>query len=147
MREIRFRGRDKKTGKWVYGDLTHSKGINADGEQLTYDRVMVGGYEVDEDTVGQNIFLFDKKGYEIYEGDIILTAFKDGSKCYALIGWNNDSLMFGFMDEYAYRSLKQGYTFPCFDNEFLLNCHREAIVFEIKGNLWDNPELLEGGEQ
>lgn len=81
MRNIRFRGKDKKTGKWVYGDLTHSKGINADGEQLTYDRVMVAGYEVEEDTIGQLTGVYDIHGKPVYEGDYIKYVGDDKSYC------------------------------------------------------------------
>lgn len=71
MREILFRGWDAEGRKgWVYGDLVHNKKCNRTEPFLT-DRVMVGGYEVIPESVGQYTGLCDKHGKKIFEGDII----------------------------------------------------------------------------
>lgn len=124
MRQIKFRGKDKYTNKWVFGDFAHSKGISSDG---LYDRVMVGGYHVIEESVGQFTGLPDKNGKEIYEGDML----NNGQRNY-FVCWNEER------GAWWLKSIDLIYTQPL---GFL-----STELFVI-GNIHDNPELLKGGKK
>lgn len=68
-RQILFRGYDIIGNKWVYGDLTHNQKVTRTGLEP---RTMVGGYEVDPDSVGEWTGFVDYAGNKVYEGDTIL---------------------------------------------------------------------------
>ena len=137
MRTIKFRGKTHGNGKWYYGSLAYANEINGaiyfqtgGGLVKTMDWV----YVIPE-TVGQFTGLYDCDGKEIYEGDILK--------------WEKDGLLYAvkFWDGMFYASVQE-----C--NEGILGgfplhalTEHEDRECKIVGNIYDNPELLKGGER
>lgn len=125
MRDILFRGKRLNNGEWVYGF-----------------------YCVDPSTVGQYTGLKDKNGKRIFEGDIIRThyantrkndfieqvVFHNGRFCslYKIPGPGNGKIWANLPDGVPH--------LPQDKTTYMEWC-------EVVGNIHDNPELLEGGEE
>lgn len=133
-REIKFRGK-RHNGSWVYGDLCTpaNRFISIRENRYTYNGISHEEYEVDEDTIGQFTGLTDKKGRDIYEGDVL--RINNGAViCLLVVTWNAEvgSWCLRFKEE-----LKEG-TRPL--GRWL--CDRDYDI-ELTGNIYDNKELWE----
>lgn len=131
MRTIKFRGKDRWNGVWYYGSLF----VKEISGRTHIFATAVECFEVDPETVGQFTGLYDCNGNKIYEGDIVEWE-KDGLM-YVVRFWRgmffasvqecNEGILGGFplhaLTEYEYKKCK------------------------IIGNIYDNPELLKGGEK
>ena len=140
-REIKFRAKRKDNNKWAFGDLVKD---NAGGAWIetnlqtwreNCDDVDAFGSRlyVDIDTVCQFTGLTDKKGREIYEGDVL--RINNGAViCLLVVTWNAEvgSWCLRFKEE-----SKEG-TRPL--GRWL--CDRDYDI-ELTGNIYDNKELLE----
>lgn len=118
MREILFRGKEIKTGKWVYGCFYYCKGTAYGATFIVVNDF--GFIEVIPHTVGQYTGLTDKNGVKIFEGDIVknsidvgLLYYKEKNSAFTVKGW-----------EYGY----------------WLWHDKEDI--EVIGNIYDNKDLL-----
>lgn len=154
MREILFRGKRVDNGAWVYGSLVtfgnrtiivcHIDCMRSDeaisaSEYFEFDYV-----EVVPETVGQYTGLKDKNGVKIFEGDILQTHFEfspgdagyNDSQRPFVVGWDKDRMCFrGWkpgIDRHSYKLL-----------EIIDFFGKQEEVYEVIGNIYDNPELLE----
>lgn len=123
MREIKFRGLRLDNGKWWYGSL-----VILNGRYFIFNDE--GRYEVSSATVGQYTGLQDDKDEEIYEGDIVRDEYEGIAKvCFDSYSWQ---LIYGIGDD--------GNQVQSFEE---LDGLRMAII----DNIYENPELLKGGQQ
>lgn len=124
-REIKFRGQQINTKKWVYGYLYRNKGLYVICENIRYAEEK----PILLDTVGQYTGLDDKNGKEIYEGDIV--KYRDSR------GQHIEKVIFDKGCFYA--GMHWGSSTRVAPK--LIN----PRITEVIGNEYDNPELL-GGE-
>lgn len=121
MREILFRGK-AIGGSWKTGSLLR------DEEQQEFcgewvEVWKIDGYEIDPATVGQFTGLLDKNGKKIFEGDIV----KDTAGGIYKVVYDAEYMRFAFDD-----GIKWG-----------LEGFESLNDFEVIGNAFDNPKLLE----
>ena len=139
MREILFRGKTIARDKWITGFLASAKHIGD----------WINANPVQPETVGQFTGLTDKNGKKIFEGDIVHYVYEPGegywnSNQNGVIKWrepgwymegikgtNKYALMSGYLTTIPYSSIG--------------NEQKNIQVFEVIGNIHDNPELLEVG--
>lgn len=147
MRTIKFRGKTND-GEWVYGYYIPS--IYEDVDIITvleFFNLKHKNYAVLKETVGQFTGLFDKNNREIYEGDIVkYTRYKVRSEYFKkdfienvyVVYWNEEKHAFYCTTKFESGGGASGYL--DFHDE---RAEKEEI--EVIGNIHDNPELLEGG--
>ena len=148
MREILFRGQTRRYGekvrmgdgqplpsRWVYGGVLQGVGSHSiiyGGENVDDPGEGLNKWAVYTDTLGQYTGILDKNDKRIFEGDIvrvqdniITSPFCDGITGKVVY------------DECAFFIEPKN---PM-DSQWLFN---ECAVYEVIGNIHDNPELLDG---
>lgn len=124
MREILFRGKTINEN-WFYGLLVNKHGkwyINKPGSPVSY--------AIQPETICQYTGLNDKNGKKIWEGDILEGHLDDKfpeDVTREKVIWH----------ESGWKTEEPG----CVDKEYLDEFDTEN--FEVVGNVFDNPELLE----
>lgn len=133
MREIYFRGKKHKTGKWIIGSLVVDTIPGLEACIRDFGREY---HFVDPETVGQYIGRVDKHRWKIFDGDIIkLSWLEEDVRCEEIFCVRYDEESAGFVKEYD-KSEIRAYERAMFEQEAL-----DEYNAEIIGNVWDNPEL------
>lgn len=133
-REILFRGKRVDNGEWIYGNLLTYPSGNARISVTVRGKIpeLYGLLEfVIPETVGQYIGLKDKNGKRIFEGDIAATNKFGALDIKYIIEYDVDIATYIGV-------CRQG----CIEN--FTTFSGDADVFEIIGNIHDNPELMKG---
>jgi uncharacterized phage protein (TIGR01671 family) len=145
-REIKFRGKSKRTEEWIYGDLIQDLTANRfaivpqeTGDFNYYD------YEIIPETRGQYTGETDKNKKEIYEGDLILfqkfANWDDNNeklkRCLGKVKFLEGCFMWEVIKSSNFNKF-----FPIHRNE-PLNHTCGTWGLEVIGNIYENPELLE----
>ena len=134
MRTIKFRAR-RKNGKWVVGNFinhfsTYFKTEERHSIFLPKPENDNGGYwveDIDPETVGQFKSLHDCDGKEIFEGDIL--------------DFNGLTVEVRFVRG-VFAFLANG----DLDEELCGDC-RTDLFAKVIGNVYENPDILKGGEK
>jgi len=140
-REIKFRGKRKDNGEWVYGDLIHTSPTDMSIVECGYFTVK-SSYEVIPETVGQSTGLKDKNGKKIFEGDVCRVLYTD---------WASQTDYSISLEEYLISISNIGYIVwnaPKYEIKFNKGGFNNLDVGtngckEVIGNIYENPELLD----
>lgn len=130
MREILFRGKNATDNNWVYGFFTNqyvtSDTITMPPVELSTIVIESGEHIViDYKSIGQYTGMKDKNGVRVFEGDILKNTLDNSI---SVVEWSEAHTGF------TLKTRGTIYGFPKIGHE----------VYKIIGNIYDNPELLEG---
>ena len=143
-REIKFRGYDIDDKRWIFGTpleytkcvvcFTEDDRLEQHETRMIFTEMTDWGFPedvkvcktIDKDSVGQYTGLRDDSGTEIYEGDIV-TGWFDHEKITGYIFYGSDAKF------YIERN-----------GLFGIGLNNAQDWTEVIGNIYENPELLEG---
>lgn len=129
-RQIKFRGKEIRTGEWLYGDLVHSQ----DGKRCAILAIGKDSYdecEVDPETVGQFTGMHDSGWHEIYEGDIVTWVFFKGIWEVGKVEYKSEEAQFRIVNR-----------LNTADNRENTTTIQNKRLLRVVGNIHDNPEKM-----
>lgn len=134
MREIKFRGYNRKNNKWLYGYYLINRGQHfICPEGIVNPLASWEDFVVEEESVGQWTGIKDREGADIYEGDIVNRSVAACNYADGAVGVIEDVFEvmyndFGFL--------------PFLELDFVA-CGGKLSDYKIIGNVYQNKELLE----
>lgn len=144
MREIEFRGKRKIDDTWIYGGYIKTHRTN---------KSLIGGTsrfcQIKPETLGQYTGLKDKNGTKIFEGDIVRTQeyrtrpYSTNAKKKRFLGvveyfeYQHHNSIAIYDNGYKVKTFEDTGEYKCFDWSYFYDC-------EVVGNIYDNPELVNG---
>ena len=134
MKKLTVRGistHEESKGEWKYGYLIEDEGVSyiINGVAEANDEyISIGEWcSVDPETLGLSTGLFDKKGAEIFEGDILADLSESGDELvYLYVIYKDGKFM-------AVENEEHGYSAD------LIDC---ATYHTVVGNIYENAKLL-----
>lgn len=139
-----FKAKRVDNGEWVTGSLiTCEDGTCKIATSLLEGKadepILVCAYNVDRDTICQCTGLKDKNGKLIWGNDIVDGHIKRGAAFLnCLVLWNESKARFDVR--------AKGCNFPMTLDEVAGDISVGGLDYEVVGNIFDNPELLESEE-
>lgn len=115
--------RGTQSEHWIIKNNAHKYMMTQIYDERSKDWILVYA-----ETVGQYTGLKDKNGVEIYEGDLIKTAYASGI------------FVVAFDERYTCVSL---FEVKQLSDKYICLSNRFQYDYEVIGNIYDNPELLE----
>ena len=120
IENIKFRGKSKRTGEWLYGDLEYNRKkdiaiIHSYDDEGGY----IGQQEVDKETIGQFTGLYDESGKAVFEWDLL----SDYDNVIEVV-WHDAGFCY------------------CNTNNIMPLRYLDVEDRKVIGNIYDNKELL-----
>jgi uncharacterized phage protein (TIGR01671 family) len=127
-REIKFRGKNQYTGEWVYGHYFQLEGIH----RIQKQEYKGAWYEVNPETIGEFTGIRDRKGSEVYEGDLIMCnpCVSDTPLLINFVGSG-----FSIVNPNCCKKCKQG-------EGCIMTLDEIGGDFEVFGNIYEHSDLL-----
>lgn len=160
-REIKFRGKTINGNEWIYGPTISQGTIKRKANKWFMEVAENKWKGLQPNTLGQYTGLEDKNGKEIYEGDILrVEEFKNESDS---IEKSEEFYEVFDLEDMKGEKIREYITPVCWEyGAFAISVSQEndtyldvlfgdmrrsfpIFIFEIIGNIHDNPELLKDG--
>ena len=140
MREIKFRGKTT-SGEWIYGSLCTNPYDENDVEIVDHSKVFLPRESVLPETVGQCAGLEDSNGNDIYEGDIMKSAFSKNA--FGVVAWRQQGYFCIIPIERLNDKYDEHSEYSTLGHMLEVRVEGTPCNFEVIGNIHDNPELIQ----